>query len=121
LKCAYNININGHLQAFKGEIEVVGLFFHHSPFIGTGLDLVQEDIPGPAKAGSGLKIPKPGCGADTRCPLHMGGGPAHCKSLWVAGHQILELSGGIVSWGNLGDSSYDVMHTAILTNPFPAP
>ena len=44
------------------EIEVVRLLFRDRAFVGTGLDLVEQDIARPTEAGGGAEIPKAGGG-----------------------------------------------------------
>jgi hypothetical protein len=46
----------------QGEIEVVDLLFRDGTFVGAGFDLIEQDIPRPAKAGGGAEIPQPGGG-----------------------------------------------------------
>ena len=48
----------------KGESEVVGFFIGDCAFVGSGLDLVEQNISSPSEAGCGLQIPKAryGCG-----------------------------------------------------------
>jgi hypothetical protein len=44
----------------QGEIEFVCLLLSYSVFLGTGLDLVEQDITRPAEAGGGAEIPEAG-------------------------------------------------------------
>jgi len=46
----------------EGEVEVVGLLFRDGTLVGTGLDLIEQDIARPAEAGGGAEIPKAGGG-----------------------------------------------------------
>ena len=46
----------------QGEGEVVRLLLRHRPFIRTGLDLVEQDIPRPAELGGGAEVVKAGGG-----------------------------------------------------------
>ena len=42
----------------QGEGEVVGLLLRHRPFVGPGLDLVEQDVAGPAELGGGAEVVK---------------------------------------------------------------
>jgi hypothetical protein len=44
----------------QGEIEVVSLLLRDRALVGTGLDLIEQHIARPAKAGGGSEIPEAG-------------------------------------------------------------
>ena len=46
----------------EGEVEVVCFLVRDGALIGTGLDLVEQDIARPAETGGGAEIPQPGGG-----------------------------------------------------------
>ena len=46
----------------QSEIEVVRFLFRDGTFVGTGLDLIEQDITRPAEAGGGAEIPQPADG-----------------------------------------------------------
>jgi hypothetical protein len=46
----------------QGQRKVVGLLLRHRTFIGAGLDLVQQHVPGPSKTGGGAEVIEAGGG-----------------------------------------------------------
>ena len=46
----------------QGKVEIVQLLIRYRAFASPGLDLVVQDIAGPAQAGCNLKIPEAGAG-----------------------------------------------------------
>jgi hypothetical protein len=44
----------------QGKLEVVRLFFGYRPFIGAGLDLIEQDMARPAELRGGPQVPKTG-------------------------------------------------------------
>ena len=59
----------------QGEREVVGLLLRHRPFVGAGLDLVEQDIARPAEAGGGAEVVEAGGGVGELCQELAGDGP----------------------------------------------